>query len=196
MKSNVCELTKNKNCLNKILNETEKVLQYNELPKQESLKLRLLAEEMVNLVSELIESFEGEFWVENKGSKYRLYASLKVDGMSKSLKDDLLKLATNKKNRLAKGITGKILSAFENIVLNISENGVYIPSDVNYVHYEDVSDGYAYAWSLNEYKEDVKNSDGKEEWDELEKSIIAKLADDVLVGVRKDKVEILIIKKF
>ena len=34
------------------------------------------------------------------------------------------------------------------------------------------------------------------DWDQLEKSIVAKLADDVIVGVRGKKVEIIIIKEF
>lgn len=194
MKSNICQITSNKDCLQNIFTETEKVLAYNNLGKKESLKLRLLAEEMVGLISELIDNFEGEFWLENKGSKYRLYASLNVDGIDKSLKDKLLSLATNKKNRLAKGVKGKILSIFENIALSISENGFYIPNDIGYAHYEEYGDSYTYTWSLNEYKVDAKKN--KDDWDELEKSIIANLADDVLVGVRKGKVEILIIKKF
>lgn len=197
MKSNICVLTKDKKCLNDIFVETEKVLAYNNLAKKDALKLRLLAEEMVGLIAELIEDFEGEFWLENKGSKYRLYASLTVEYMDKTLKERLLNLATNKKNRLAKGIKGKILSVFENIALSISENGAYIPSTIGYAHYEDYTDGYTYTWSLNDYKAEIKeNGTKKSEWDELELSIIAKLADDVLVGVRKDKVEILIIKKF
>ena len=35
-----------------------------------------------------------------------------------------------------------------------------------------------------------------EKWDELEKSIVAKLADDVIVGVRGKNVEIVIKKEF
>lgn len=35
-----------------------------------------------------------------------------------------------------------------------------------------------------------------DEWDHLDKSIVARLADDVIVGVRSKKVEIIIKKKF
>ena len=64
-------------------------------------------------------------------------------------------------------------------------------------------EGYTYFdQELKNEKSDLSTvkkttqKENKEAWDELEKSIIANLADDVLVGVRKDKVEILIIKKF
>lgn len=198
MKSNICVLSNNKECLNDILSETEKVLVYNNLEKQNALRLRLLAEEMVGLVSELINNFDGEFYLENKGNKYRLCASLDVSYMDKNLKQKLIDLSSNKKNKFSKGIKGKILSAFENIALSISENGVCVPGSIVYNPYEDYTDGVTYAWRLNDYKEEVKADVQAKanEWDELEKSIIAKLADDVLVGVRTEKVEIMIIKKF
>ena len=53
---------------------------------------------------------------------------------------------------------------------------------------------YSSAWSLNSYKEQASGQ--SEEWDELEKSIIANLADDVIVGVTGKKVEIVVVKNF
>lgn len=53
---------------------------------------------------------------------------------------------------------------------------------------------YINAWHLSSYKENV--SDNTEEWDELEKSIIANLANDVIVGVKGKKVDIIIKKTF
>ena len=54
--------------------------------------------------------------------------------------------------------------------------------------------GYSNAWSLSNYRSGTKEE--TKEWDELEKSIIAKLADDVIVGIIGEKVEIVIKKKF
>ena len=55
-----------------------------------------------------------------------------------------------------------------------------------------------YGWSLRAYRDAV--SDRKEEetekWDELEKSITAKLADDVKIFIRKNTVEMVIEKTF
>jgi hypothetical protein len=53
--------------------------------------------------------------------------------------------------------------------------------------------GYTYAWSLQQYKEVSKE---EKEWDELEKSIITSVADDVIVGVKGRKASIVIVKKF
>ena len=58
-----------------------------------------------------------------------------------------------------------------------------------------------YSWSMQKYKEGVagtKTGDkaAAEAWDELEKSVIANIADEVRVGVRKGSVELVIVKDF
>ena len=55
---------------------------------------------------------------------------------------------------------------------------------------------YSYAWTLNNYVSQKQESTDTAAWDELEKSIVAKLADDVIVGVRGKNVEIVIKKEF
>ena len=57
------------------------------------------------------------------------------------------------------------------------------------------------VWSLESYRQgldDVKktNQDAGEVWDELEKSILANLADDVKVAIRGNEAEITVEKKF
>ena len=58
--------------------------------------------------------------------------------------------------------------------------------------------GEPIIWSLNNYREGLEQADDsdapvKEAWDELEKSIVASIAKDVVVGVKKDRVEMTII---
>ena len=57
---------------------------------------------------------------------------------------------------------------------------------------------YTCAWTLERYvaQQKEKKSGSGAEWDQLEKSIVAKLADDVIVGVRGRQVEIIIKKEF
>ena len=57
------------------------------------------------------------------------------------------------------------------------------------------------TWSLSQYRENVgdlyeQGNLEEEVWDELEKSVLANLADDVKVGVRKDQVDITVDKNF
>ncbi len=53
-------------------------------------------------------------------------------------------------------------------------------------------------WSLYEYKDALKESldageEVKQAWDELEKSIVASLAKDVLVGVKGNRIDMTIV---
>lgn len=55
-----------------------------------------------------------------------------------------------------------------------------------------------YYWSLSSYSQKVKDDPktGAEKRDELEKSIIAKLSDEVRVGIRSGQSEVIIEKYF
>ena len=69
MKSNICIIKKGGLGLENILNEVEKVAVYNGLEKKEALRLRLLAEELVGMLPELVRNFDGCFWLENSDKK-------------------------------------------------------------------------------------------------------------------------------
>ena len=86
MKSNVCILKKGGLGLENVLAEVEKVTSYNEMQKKEALRLRLLAEELVGMLSELIANFEGSFWLQNNENLYELHAELSVEKLSKENK--------------------------------------------------------------------------------------------------------------
>ena len=72
MKSNACVVKRGGLGLEKILTEVEKVTAYNGLQKKEALRLRLLAEELVGMLPELVKNFEGCFWLQNDEKKYEL----------------------------------------------------------------------------------------------------------------------------
>ena len=54
---------------------------------------------------------------------------------------------------------------------------------------------YPYMWTLENYKNNTKK-EKEEAWDELEKSVIASVADDIVVGVKGKRADIIITKKF
>lgn len=55
-----------------------------------------------------------------------------------------------------------------------------------------------YGWSLSAYKDaiEAKKNEEPEKWDELEKSITAKLADEIKIFIRMNTVEMVIEKTF
>ena len=194
MKSNICVVEKGGLGLENILWEVEKVTKYNEMPEKEALRLRLLAEELVGMLPELVNDFEGTFWLQNIDKEYELHAEIAVGKLSKEKKESLIAISANKKNAAATSFMGKIRDVAQNMLL-FSET----PSDSDYLYDYDTSDvHYTYAWTLDYYKKQQieRLPSDSDEWDELERSIVAKLADDVIVGVRGKKVEIIIKKKF
>ncbi|MBQ3551548.1 MAG: hypothetical protein IJA35_00090 [Clostridia bacterium] len=200
MKSNICQIEKGEANLRAILKETDKVAVYNELKPKSALRLRLLSEELLGMLSGLFKNFEGLFWIETEGLRYELHVSLKADKMSSELRDDLVAVSKNKKNAAAVGITGKIRSIVDSMILYTDDYDQYAASYDYFDYYVEphlvMDRGYSYAWSLERYRTQVNEKENTEAWDELEKSIIANLADDVLVGVKGKQVDIVIKKTF
>ena len=199
MKSNICVIERGGLGLENVLSEVEKVTDYSGMQKKEALRLRLLAEELVGMLSELVKNFEGRFWIQNNENKYELHAELSVETLSIEKKEALIAVSANKKNAAAKSFMGKIRDIVQNMLLHSEESWQDGVADIDYLYDYNTADvHYVYAWTLDHYAKQQKERlfDSSEEWDQLEKSIVAKLADDVVVGVRGKKVEIIIKKEF
>ena len=207
MKSNICKLNKKLTCLEAVLAEVEKVTAYNALEEKKALRIRLLAEELCGMLPGLVENFNGSFWAENDGDNYELHVELEAQDMSIELRDELISVSKSGKNAAAKGIMGKIRAVAETMLLAAFDPDYSVPTDEFYddnnfnmgFGYVDPTvvfeTGYVYSWSLFSYKTAVEEKKSGE-YDELERSIVAKLADDIIVGVRGKNVEIVVKKSF
>ncbi len=202
MKSDVCKLGKDTACLGNVLREVEKSASLGNLEKKNALRLRLLAEELCGMLPGLIKNFDGEFWVEKEGDEFSLCASLYAGNMDVDTKEALLAVSTSGKNEAAKGIMGKIRDVVQNMLLNRAEvdsmNWEY-GTNMGYMYYSpDMAADFrsVYSWSLHTYKTNAVEKKAEEALDELERSIVANLADDILVGVRGKNVEIVVKKIF
>ena len=208
MKSNICKLNEDLTCLGEVLAEVEKVTAYNGLENKKALRLRLLAEELCGMLPGLIKDFDGEFWAENDGDAYELHVELTADHMNVDLKDELISVSKSGKNAAAKGVMGKIRAVAETMLLAAFDPTLPMPLSAGEFYdahgfnmgfgYIDSSitceAGYIYSWSLFNYKTAVE--DKEDEYAELERSIVAKLADDIIIGVRGKNVEIVVKKSF
>lgn len=186
--------------------ELEKFAQYQGLDRKETLRLRLLAEEMFGMVQGIVGDFGAYFWLEGEKKKTELhleaYTTIDIDK-----REELLSISSSGRNMAAKGVMGKLRDLMENYLLNYEDINRYAAdSGVNLFSYDDYGMMYAgmdwtsHYWSLERYKNGVEEHMGEtsavQAWDELEKSIVGKLADDVLVGVRSNKLELIIKKNF
>ena len=198
MKSNVCKIEHGTKDLSAILKESEKVAVYNELNHKQTMQLRLLCEEADGMLPNIIDKFSGDFWIEFEKGVCKIFISFAFKEFTTEKKDGLVDISTKKKNAAAHGVVGKIRSALENVFLdvepthgyNLSESSAYYPMD-----FRDCTD-YSSVWSLEQYRSTVRREEQTAAWDELEKSVIASLADDVIVGVRGKRADIIIVKKF
>ena len=191
MQSNIISLSQDAQNLDKILCETQKTAVYADLTAKQALRLRLIAEELVGMLKELSVDFEGSFWIDGEGASFSFTTQISInENMDRETKQKFIDISSDKKNAAATGVMGKIRDVVENLLY--PENAIYSAAFVAYQLENAVLMND--TWTLNRYKDSVRDSE--ESWDELEKSIIANLADDVAVSVKGNKVEILITKNF
>ena len=104
MKTDVFELTNDTQELETMLSETEKAAVYSGLDKKQSIRLRLLAEELIGMLPELLEYIKGQFWIESKGKAFELHISATLDDMFAADREKLLSISTSGENAAAKGV--------------------------------------------------------------------------------------------
>lgn len=199
MKSNICKIEKGSQDISDILKESEKVAVYNELSRKQTLHLRLLCEELDGMISGLIGGFfSGDFWIDFEDGVCKINVSIRIDDLNADNKNQLINVAKNNKNSAAVGIVGKIRAAIESAFLEIDFTSVYaVPSygvDAPTSQYADMA--YSQYWSLNQYRKKAREENKDVAWDELEKSVVASVADDIIVGIKGKSADIIIIKNF
>ena len=214
MKSTIININNDTDNLNVIFDETQKISAYVNLDQKQALRLRLLSEELVGMLKELSGNFEGEFWVEAEDLNIDLIVRIYViDAMDNKTKKSFIDVSSQKKNAAAKGIMGKIRDVVENMMYpeDAALTSYYITSglgvdamlysenqndETENTDAENIVDNIMLdnSWSLNNYKH--KQRENKGTWDEIEKSIIANIADDVKVSVKGKDVMIIVSKNF
>ncbi len=191
MKSDVIVIGTNQDFTDRALAITEEYA--GNLSKKAHLRLRLVAEEMMNLFRSITGELEAEYWIENESNFYTLHLDTNTIMFAKK-REQLMELSSTKENAAAKGVIGKIREAFELALLPKDEMdarlarlplmGFAEPSA-----YEQSTED---LWKMSNYIDSVNNiSDpefAQEAKDELERSIIATLANEVTISIRGDKV--------
>ena len=197
MRSNVCKIEKGTKDLDAILAESERVAAYNGLNHKQTLQLRLLCEEIDGMLPNIIEDFDGELWIDFEDGVCKVNVSVRIPELNADKKDALIAIAGNKKNAAAVGVVGRIRDAIENFFLDEESTEALAVSSGVFGLGTGYSEGmdYAYLWSLEEYRNSVKQEEQAEAWDELERSVIASVADDVTVGVKGRQAQVVIVKK-
>lgn len=200
MRSNTCYLYR-KEGRDKVLREVEKTAQYCELEHEQELQLRLLAEELTGMVESITGEYKGLFWIEAEDNNFCLHLQIEKPQIEKA-REQLLSISSKsaKGQKAANGVMGKIRNLFENCMDHYEELEKYgVQNGMGSTTTGDLYAGCvtrtdSIVWSLKEYEAAVEET--SEEWDELEKSIVVNMADDIVVDMKKGRAEITIYKRF
>ena len=188
---------------------------YRGLTGKNALHIRLLAEEMLGMVRQITGQTEASFWVESEEKSFQLHLvahPIITDGIRK----ELLSVASSGKNSAAVGVMGKLRDIFERAFEATEPGGVmdygsYYTQGMIFSGADSMAPmsfalnvslaAEAVNWSMRQYKatveqERAEDESAREEWDELEKSIIANLADEVTISIRGGEVEMIVFKNF
>ncbi len=200
MKTNEIKFSDIRDAIDDILKESEKFCQYLELSEKDAHRIHLLTEETITFMRDVVGKYDATLWFENDGAKNQICLTIPTS-MNKTVRDDLLSLSSTGKNAAAKTITAKIadmievgLEQYELVEqLKIQYGGSYTDTQI-YAPGTSVSESM-YQWALKDYAETVDAEEGNTEAEEaetLERSIIAKLADNVEVFIRRSGVRVVI----
>ncbi|MBQ9361534.1 MAG: hypothetical protein IJT96_10930 [Lachnospiraceae bacterium] len=193
--------------LDKALHVTDSFIKKQHLTKRDSMHVRLLAEEMLGMVRAITGEFKALFWIEGNNEQCHLRLTADVE-MDPDKRRELMSASTSGKNTSARGIMGKIRELVEIGMENYEDvSRLQMQYGVDPISYgmmgidNEMMSQAMLTWSLNQYRESVLDSKDENEayeeaWDELEKSIVANIADDVQVGIMKDRLEMTIFKRF
>ena len=198
MRTDVIEVTSRGTQMEIALGQVDKVAAYKGLTGKNALHLRLLAEEMLGMMRSITGETKGEFWIEDEENVYQLHLQV-VTRMDSGKRDQLLSAASTGKNESARGLMGRLRDFFDRGADEdvASFSGILQPG----VSDHSLASARDWEWSMMRYENAlsyrVRENDAaaRDAWDELEKSVVAKVADDVKVSIRGRTVEMTIIKK-
>ena len=183
---------------------TERTGAYCGLDAKATLRLRLLSEELIELIRSMGKDIHGDFWLETNDNNIEIHLKTLMD-MDLQTKKELLSVSTSGKNEAAKGIIGKIREMIASVTLpDDPETGAMAKQALGLMALGSQMGSYyggAYSWSLSSYTASIEKAYGSDinandAKDELEKSIVANLADEIKVNIVESDVEVIIFKSF
>lgn len=180
-----------------ILAAAERIGTNCKLPPSASGKLRLLAEEMLSLTVHQYCDVDYEFFIENDGRAFILILSVNMPVIP-GQKEKLTPLSDHTENETSKGIFGQISMIFESLLTDSGEYAQIVASNWDVSGKGPFWDGMGLTpyFSLAVYQNELSAVNKAEQWDGLEKSMIAMLAKDMVIGVKSKKVEMITLIEF
>ena len=199
MKTDVITVSSKGTQMEAALVQADKVAAYKEMSRKNALHLRLLAEEMMGLMRSITGDVTGKFWIQDEDGVYELHLQTEK-WLTSETREKLLAASTTGKNENAKGLMGRLRNFFE---IGADEdvatfaNPLVLPG----MYEHTTAPTMDWEWSMIQYEEALaaykpeKEETVQQARDELEKSVVAHVADDIKVGIKGRTIEMIILKK-
>ncbi|SER86751.1 hypothetical protein SAMN04487884_112130 [Butyrivibrio fibrisolvens] len=195
MKTDIIKLSSDISSWEDALDETEKCGRYNNLGDTQVLKLRLLGEELMNLMKSIVGEFDGSYWIETKNNKFEVHVTADTQ-VSFLQRESLLDASkTSEEEQKKKGFFKTIINVWKDYV---ETQSVILNDPIMQQRIEimglgiDSGELALKSWSLNRYVETLPD----DQKDDLEQFIVKSLADDILVSAKKDHASLIAVRTF
>ena len=177
MKSDIITIDNQGNGFADAVAETKKVAGFTGLNERETIRLTMLTHEMLSLVRSVTGEMQASFWIEQTGRDFELNLTTETV-MDKEKRYLLISSASSRKNEEANSFLGKLRDSFEKAMAADPQprNAEGIPEELVLDLATRVVDD--------------------PEWDGYERSVLRKLADNVKIGIRGNKVHMTVSKRF
>ena len=159
--------------------------------------LGLLTEEALGMANQILHVYDGELWVEGTAAGYEIILEAAVHE-----RDGSKAVPTASPEGFMAKIAEMMNCAymFENIVEMPEDLASMLPDYMSYgIREEKEAQAWAGRWSLTAYRDHLRNRqeenpNAEPSLDELEKSIVAHLADEVTIGIHGHRIRLVISK--
>ena len=144
---------------------------------------------------------EASYRIEAEGKSFELHMQSEVN-MTDEMREQFISASSDRKNYAAGSFMGRIRVMIADALLSAKEALPYamINTASAYSPVSIVGETDSF-WSMSAYRDEIRrhldeSKEASDAWDELEKSIVANIADDVKVKIVGKNAEIIVCKAF
>lgn len=171
------------------LDLVERTVKYIGYPEDYGERIRLLAEELIGSIRDLLEDTDATLWVDTTAQNMEIH--LKLEGaLSDATRDRLVELSKSCVNEPPKGLFARIGAFFSDAFM--SDAAEYVPL---FMDGGESSGGYYMPISLLSGYHTPAEEKKPDDYEGIEANILRGMADDILVSARPSHAELTVLKK-
>lgn len=168
------------------------------LDRKQLLRLRLISEEVFGMARGITGDISAEYWMVYERKSFSIHFKAEVE-LSQDMYNELIATSTSGTNSAVKGFMGRLKNMIA-VKLLPQESPSLLMMGLMSMGGASFGNSLDYTWSMSQYRSELmsvdEGDDADEARDELEKSIIANIADEIKVSIEGNQVEITVYKSF